>query len=77
MRKITIDCESCGKRIPIEQGKEALIAEGQNSYHLIDLCATCLDDRLKSADSVNDTEGFRQQKAVLLSQHHGRQSATD
>ncbi len=67
MRKITIDCDLCGVRIPIDQGKEALIKKGSNDYHLFDLCSRCLDDQLQNAASVNDTEGFRQRAAALIS----------
>jgi hypothetical protein len=66
MRKITIDCDLCGTRVPLEQGKEALFEIGNNSYHLIDLCSKCLDGHLKSAESVNDTSGYRQRAAALI-----------
>ncbi len=66
MRKISIDCDLCGNRIPLEQGKEALFETGNNAYHLLDLCARCLDDHLKSAESVNDTPGYRQRAAALI-----------
>lgn len=66
MRKITIDCDLCGIRIPLEQGKEALFETGQNAYHVLDLCAKCLDDHLKAAESVNDTPGYRQRAAALI-----------
>jgi len=66
MRKITIDCDLCGTRVPIEQGKEALFENGNNSYHLVDLCSKCLDDHLKAAESVNDTSGYRQRAAALI-----------
>jgi hypothetical protein len=66
MRKITIDCDECGTRIPLEQGKEALFETGINAYHLVDLCAKCLDAHLQKAESVNDTSGFRQRAGALI-----------
>ena len=66
MRKITIDCDECGTRIPLEQGKEALFEIGKNSYHLVDLCAKCLDAHLQEAESVNDTPGYRQRAGALI-----------
>lgn len=65
-REISIDCDVCGTRLPLERAKEAMIAEGENVYHLLDLCAACLDDLLKRAESVNDTNGYRQQAAALI-----------
>jgi hypothetical protein len=65
-REITIDCDSCGTRLPLERAKEALIAEGDNVFHLVDLCTECLDTLLQRAESVNDTDGFRQQAAALI-----------
>jgi hypothetical protein len=66
MRKITLDCELCGERISLERGKEALFETGVNTYHLMDLCAPCLDDQLKRAESVNDTLGYHQKAAALI-----------
>lgn len=66
MRKITIDCDHCGARIPLEQGKEALFETGHNAYHLVDLCAKCLDSHLQAAESVNDTTGYRQRAGALI-----------
>lgn len=66
MRKITVDCNLCGGRVPIEQAKEALFETGQNTYHLMDLCRTCLDAQLRAAESVNDTSGYRQTAAALI-----------
>jgi hypothetical protein len=66
MRKITIDCGLCGGRVPLEQGKEAMFVTGQNAYHLMDLCRDCLDTQLKAAESVNDTDGYRQKAAALI-----------
>jgi hypothetical protein len=66
MRKLTIDCDLCGTRLPLEQGKEAFVKQGSNAYHVLDLCARCLDGLLKAAESVNDTEGFRQNAAALI-----------
>jgi hypothetical protein len=65
-RKISVDCGLCGKRVPLEQAKEALFQTANNAYHLMDLCTSCLDTQLKAAQSVNDTTGFRQTAAVLL-----------
>ena len=66
-RNVTITCGDCGVLMPLERGKEALIKQqGNNSFLLIDLCAKCLDTRLQNAASVNDTDGFRQQAAVLI-----------
>ena len=67
MREVTVDCDLCGKRLPLDQSKEALISTGENKYHLLDLCPTCLDEQLQRADSVNDADGFRQQAAALIS----------
>ncbi len=66
MRQVTIDCDECGTRLPIEQAKEALIEEDTNTYHLVDLCPKCLDKQLQGAASVNDTDGYRQQAAALI-----------
>lgn len=66
MREVTIDCDLCGTRLPIEQAKEALIEETANRYHLVDLCPKCLDTQLRAADSVNDAEGYRQRAAALI-----------
>jgi hypothetical protein len=66
MRKITIDCDLCGTRIPLEQGKEALFETGNNAYHLVDLCAKCLVAQLQDAESVNDTPGYRQRAGALI-----------
>jgi hypothetical protein len=52
--------------MPIQQGKEALIKQGDNDFLLVDLCAKCLDTKLQNASSVNDTDGYRQQAAVLI-----------
>jgi ribosomal protein S27E len=73
MRQITVDCDVCGTDIPLEQSKEALIKEeAPNAYHLYDLCASCLDEQLKSASAVNDTDGFRQKAAALITPKDGR-----
>ena len=66
MRKISVDCGTCGTRIALERAKEVLFETGANSYHVMDLCPDCLDTQLKRAESVNDTNGFRQRAAVLL-----------
>jgi hypothetical protein len=66
MREVTVDCDSCGARMPIERAKEALISEGNNKFHLIDLCPTCLDKQMQNASAVNDTDGYRQQAAALI-----------
>lgn len=66
MRKVTVDCDMCGKRIPIERGKEVMFETGQNAYHLKDLCPECLDGVLGRAESINDTGGFRQRVAALV-----------
>ncbi len=66
MRKTTVDCELCGTRMQLERAKEALFETGNNSYHLMDLCASCLDLQLQRAESVNDTSGFRQKAAALI-----------
>ena len=71
MREVTLDCDVCGKRLPLEQAKEVLISQGNNVYHLMDLSAQCLDDQLKNAESVNDADGFRQQAAALISLRDG------
>lgn len=65
-RKITVDCELCGERVSLEHAKEALFETGQNAYHLMDVCPECLDGQLQSAESVNDTSGFRQRAAALI-----------
>ena len=72
MRKITIDCDVCGARMPLEQGKEALIKQGDNDFHLMDLCKRCLDTQLQNANSVNDANGFRQKAAVLINPKDGQ-----
>jgi hypothetical protein len=66
MRKITVDCRLCDKQVTLEQAKEALFETGNNSYHLMDLCSSCLDTQLKAAESVNDTSGYRQKAAALI-----------
>jgi hypothetical protein len=66
MRTITVTCDKCGSDVTLERGKEAMIERGRNAFHLVDLCAGCLDDMLKLAETVNDTQGFRQKAAVLL-----------
>jgi hypothetical protein len=71
MRQVTLDCDKCGTRLPLEQAKEALIKEGENAYHLLDLCPQCLDEQLQNAESVNDTDGFRQQAAALIAPRAG------
>jgi hypothetical protein len=65
-RKTTVDCDLCGKRVPLERAKEALFETANNSYHLMDLCSSCLDGQLKAAETVNDTSGFRQKAAALI-----------
>jgi len=65
-RKVTIDCDLCGTRVPQERGKEAMFETGNNAYHLMDLCPDCLDRQLQAAESVNDTSGFRQKAAALI-----------
>ena len=65
-RKITVDCEVCGSRVPMEHAKEAMFETGQNAYHLMDLCPECLDKQLQAAESVNDTGGYRQTAAALI-----------
>lgn len=66
MRKVTLDCNICNKRIAIERGKEVLFETGQNAYHLMDVCPECLDGVLKRAESINDTGGWRQRAAALV-----------
>lgn len=65
-RKITVDCEVCKARVPMERAKEAMFEIGQNAYHLMDLCPDCLDRQLQAAESVNDTGGYRQKVAALI-----------
>jgi hypothetical protein len=71
MRDVTISCDLCRMDLPLEQAKEALIETGNNAYHLYDLCAPCLDNQLQSATSRNDSDGYRQTAAVLLSMKDG------
>lgn len=71
MRKVTVDCDICGTEMSIEQAKEAFIKRAENEYKVIDLCAQCLDTLLKQADSVNDTEGYRQRAAALIALPEG------
>lgn len=66
MRQITVDCDLCGERIPLDRGKEALFQTGQNAYHLMDLCSGCLDVQLEQAETANDTRGYKKNAAVLL-----------
>ena len=66
MRKITVNCDVCGTGVTLEQAKEAMFETGNNSYHLMDLCKTCLDSQLQAAESVNDTSGYRQRAAALI-----------
>jgi hypothetical protein len=57
--------------MPLEKGKEVLVKEGNNSFHLLDLCSKCLDTALKSAETVNDTDGFRQKAAAMITPRPG------
>lgn len=66
MRKVTIECQLCGRKIPLERGKEILFETGLNAYHLMDVCPECLDPVLRQAESINDTGGFRQRAAALV-----------
>jgi hypothetical protein len=66
MRQVSVDCDVCGTEMPLEQAKEALIKRGENAYKVVDLCAPCLDTLLQQAESVNDTEGYRQRAAALI-----------
>lgn len=66
MRKITLDCGLCAERVALERAKEVLFETGQNAYHLMDLCPSCLDAQLGRAESVNDTRGYRHSAAALL-----------
>lgn len=66
MRKISIDCDLCEERVAMDRAKEVAFETGQNAYHLMDLCPSCLDAQLQRAESVNDTRGWRQQAAVLV-----------
>jgi hypothetical protein len=66
MRKVTIDCDLCAKRIPLERGKEVMFETGSNAYHLMDLCPDCLDPILQRAESINDSGGYRQRAAALI-----------
>ena len=66
MRDVTVDCDICGTRLSLDKAKEALIKQAENSYHAVDLCPTCLDDLLQGAETVNDTDGYRQQAAALI-----------
>jgi hypothetical protein len=72
VRKITVDCELCRQRVPLEHAKEALFETGNNAYHLLDLCPRCLDTQLQAAESVNDTSGYRQNAAALIRLPNGR-----
>lgn len=65
-RKITVDCALCNERVTLEHAKEVLFETGQNAYHLMDVCPTCLDGQLRAAESVNDTSGYRQRAAALI-----------
>lgn len=71
MREVTVDCDMCGTRLSLQQAKEALVKQAENSYHVVDLCAHCLDDLLQKADAVNDTDGYRQQAAALITPTEG------
>ncbi|MEX2393477.1 MAG: hypothetical protein WD826_03245 [Actinomycetota bacterium] len=71
MRQVTVDCDVCGMRMLLEQGKEVLITQGNNKFHLLDLCARCLDDLLRDAATVNDANGFRQQAAAMITLRSG------
>jgi hypothetical protein len=73
MRSVTISCASCRTDVPLEQAKEAMFETGNNEYHLVDLCARCLDDQLQASESTNDTQGYRQTAAVLLKLPDGAQ----
>lgn len=75
-REVTLDCDICGTTLPMEHGKEALIKRGENAYHLLDVCATCLDDLLQRAESVNDSSGYRQKAAALISMKAGESIQT-
>ena len=66
MREVTVDCDVCGTRQTLEKGKEVLIEQGNNKFHVMDTCPKCLDDLLQNAESVNDTDGYRQQAAALI-----------
>jgi hypothetical protein len=66
MRKITVDCQVCRDRVPLENAKEAMFETGTNAYHVLDLCKRCLDAQLQVAESVNDTSGYRQKAAALI-----------
>jgi hypothetical protein len=48
-----------------------LLTQGNNRFHAMDVCAGCLDDMLKDAESVNDTDGFRQRAAALITPRSG------
>lgn len=66
MREVTVSCNLCGTTLPLERAKEAMFETDGNAYHLLDLCPQCLDTQLKAAESVNDTDGYRQQAAALI-----------
>lgn len=66
MREVTVDCDMCGTRLALDRAKEALVRQGENTYHVVDVCPTCLDQLLQSAEAVNDTDGYRQQAAALI-----------
>ena len=57
--------------MPLEQAKEVLVTQGNNRYHLMDTCASCLDDMLQNATSVNDTDGYRQKAAAMITPKSG------
>jgi hypothetical protein len=71
MRDVTVDCDRCGTRLSLAEAKEVLIKQAENAYHAMDVCRTCLDDLLRAAESVNDTDGYRQQAAALITPSSG------
>lgn len=66
MRRATITCDLCGTNTPLERAKEALFQRNRNEAHLMDLCSECLDAQLQVAETVNDTQGYRQRVAALV-----------
>lgn len=65
-RQLSIDCDLCGTRLEMDRAKEVLVATDENAYHVMDLCPECLDSTLQESESVNDTQGWRQQVAAMV-----------
>jgi hypothetical protein len=59
-------CDSCGRAIPDQSGKEVLYQVDKVRYRL-ELCGTCLDSEMKRHNGHRGVPGFHKRAAIIFS----------